>query len=126
MADLIMGFDYGTTKIGIAIGQRLTGTATAIGIVKARDGIPDWQSLDKIINEWQPGAFVVGLPLNMDDSMSDMGKAAAKFARRLTGRYHLAADMMDERLSTFEAKEFEQGNVDANAAKLILESWLAR
>ena len=130
MTGLIMGFDYGTKRIGVAVGQQLTGTATAIVVIKARDGIPDWQALDALVKEWQPGAFVVGLPLNMDDTMSDMGEAAKRFARRLTGRYHLPHEMMDERLSTFEARSLAEepvdpGNaVDAIAARLILETWL--
>lgn len=125
MADLAMGFDFGSSKIGISIGQGLTSTATALTIIRAQDGIPDWDSLDKLVSEWQPKVFVVGLPLNMDDTMSDMAKAASRFSRRLNGRYHIRAEMMDERLSTFEAKEFS-GQVDAIAAKLILESWLTQ
>lgn len=125
MADLAMGFDFGSSKIGISIGQGLTSTATALTIIPAQDGIPDWDSLDKLVSEWQPKVFVVGLPLNMDDTMSDMAKAASRFSRRLNGRYHIRAEMMDERLSTFEAKEFS-GQVDAIAAKLILESWLTQ
>ncbi len=125
MADLAMGFDFGSSKIGISIGQSLTSTATALTIIRAQDGIPDWDSLDKLVSEWQPKVFVVGLPLNMDDTMSDMAKAATRFSRRLNGRYHIRAEMMDERLSTFEAKEFS-GQIDAIAAKLILESWLTQ
>jgi putative Holliday junction resolvase len=125
MADLAMGFDFGSSKIGVSIGQGLTSTATALTIIRAQDGIPDWDALDKLVSEWQPKVFVVGLPLNMDDTMSDMAKAATRFSRRLNGRYHIRAEMMDERLSTFEAKEFS-GQVDAIAAKLILETWLNR
>lgn len=125
MADLAMGFDFGSSKIGVSIGQGLTSTATALTIIRAQDGIPDWDALDKLVSEWQPKVFVVGLPLNMDDTMSDLAKAATRFSRRLNGRYHIRAEMMDERLSTFEAKEFS-GQVDAIAAKLILETWLNR
>lgn len=125
MVDLAMGFDFGSSKIGVSIGQGLTSTATALTIIRAQDGIPDWDALDKLVSEWQPKVFVVGLPLNMDDTMSDMAKAATRFSRRLNGRYHIKAEMMDERLSTFEAKEYS-GQVDAIAAKLILESWLNR
>lgn len=130
MPGLIMGFDYGTKRIGIAVGQQLTGTATALAVIKARDGIADWQALDALVKEWQPTTFIVGLPLNMDGTMSDMGEAAKKFARRLTGRYQLPHEMMDERLSTFEARSQSgepydpAAEVDAIAAKLILETWL--
>jgi putative Holliday junction resolvase len=127
MADIAMGFDFGTKKIGIAVGQSITGTATPLQIISARDGIPDWQTLDKLIAEWQPNIFIVGLPLNMDDTISEMSRAASKFARRLNGRYNIAAEMMDERLSTFEAREYaDDDQLDAIAAKLILETWLTR
>ncbi|MBL6690080.1 MAG: Holliday junction resolvase RuvX [Pseudomonadales bacterium] len=126
MASFIMGFDFGTTKIGVAIGQKITGTATPIAIVPAKDGIPDWSILDKLMKEWQPEVFVVGLPINMDGTESDMSLAAQKFSRRLNGRYQKTAHLMDERLSTFEAKSFDDPDqLDAIAAKLILESWLA-
>ena len=82
-----MGFDFGTQRIGIAIGQRLTNSAEALDPIKAKDGIPNWDALQKIIDEWQPHAFVVGLPLNMDGSASDMSRRALKFAKRLEGRY---------------------------------------
>ena len=133
--ELVMGFDFGQSKIGVAIGQRLTSSANPVGIVPAKDGKPEWQILDKLINEWQPGLFIVGLPLNMDDSMSEMGRAAQKFSRRLEGRYHIATAMMDERLSTFEARQQSNNGsaagsgkhtreLDDIAAQLILESWL--
>lgn len=128
MSRLVMGFDFGMTKIGIAIGQSITGSATPIAIVPARDGKPDWRMLDNLVNEWQPQLLVVGLPLNMDGTMSEMGNAASKFSRRLDGRYHLTTAMMDERLSTFEAQQQSQsqspaGAIDDIAARLILESW---
>ncbi|MCB1691595.1 MAG: Holliday junction resolvase RuvX [Pseudomonadales bacterium] len=121
-----MGFDFGTSKIGVAVGQHVTGTATAVGIVRSRDGIPDWSQLDKLVSEWEPDIFVVGLPLNMDGSESEMSARALKFARRLEGRYHKPAKTMDERLTTREASAYaEDGEpVDDIAARLILESWL--
>ena len=122
---LVMGFDFGQTKIGVAIGQRMTATATPLGIISARDGKPDWDQLDGLVSEWQPETLVVGLPLNMDDSMSEMGEAAAKFSRRLHGRYSIETYLMDERLSTFEARlESDNEKIDDVAAKIILESWL--
>ena len=125
MSEFIMGFDFGTTKIGVAIGQHVTKTATALAIVRARDGKPRWEQLDALVNEWQPTTMVVGLPLNMDGSTSNMAVAAKKFAGRLTGRYGTPTQLMDERLTTFEAKQQSDSElVDAIAAKLILESWL--
>ena len=127
MPDFIMAFDFGTTRVGVAIGQRITGTATPLSVIAARDGIPDWAVIDRLVEEWQPEELVVGLPLNMDGTESDMSVAAEKFSRRLHGRYHKPVHLMDERLSTFEARSFnEPEQVDAIAARLILESWLAR
>ena len=126
MPGLVMAFDYGTTKIGVAVGQKITGTATAVTVVRARDGIPDWPVIDQLVNEWKPTLFVIGLPINMDGSESDMSEAATRFSRRLHGRYGIGIELMDERLSTFEAREFgSPEQLDAIAAKLILESWLA-
>ena len=126
MSDYYLGFDFGTTKIGVAVGQKITGTATPLGVITARDGKPDWPAVDAMVNEWKPKLMVVGLPLNMDGTTSDMSEAAEKFGRRLHGRYGLPVEMADERLSTFEAREImegEGGDVDAIAARLILETW---
>ena len=126
MTTLAMAFDFGTTKIGVAVGQKITGTATPVAVVKARDGIPQWLVIDRLVEEWQPTVLVVGLPINMDGTESDMSKAATRFSRRLYGRYGISIELMDERLSTFEAREFETPDqLDAIAAKLILETWLA-
>ncbi len=121
-----MAFDFGTQRIGIAVGQKITGTATPVAIVKARDGKPEWPVIDRLMQEWQPTVLVVGLPINMDGTDSDMSEAATRFSRRLHGRYGLGIELVDERLSTFEAREFKNPDqLDAIAAKLILETWLA-
>lgn len=126
MTELAMAFDFGTKRIGVAVGQKITGTATPMCVVKARDGKPEWQVIDQLVEEWKPKVLVVGLPINMDGTESDMSIAAARFSRRLHGRYGIRIELMDERLSTFEAREFETTDqVDAIAAKLILETWLA-
>jgi len=125
MNELAMAFDFGTKRIGVAIGQRITATATPATTVAAKDGIPLWEMLDKLVQEWKPNVFIVGLPLNMDGSESKMSKAATRFSKRLHGRYGIRTQLVDERLSTFEAREFEiPGKVDAIAAKVILETWL--
>ena len=130
-----MGFDYGTRQIGVAVGQTLTGSAEPLAELKARDGIPDWDQIARLIAEWKPDVLVVGLPLNMDGTGSDMSVRAQKFARRLEGRFHLPTHCVDERLSTFEAKQslkdrgrmpssFRDNPVDSLAAALLLETWL--
>ena len=120
-----MGFDFGTGKIGVAVGQTVTRTASALAVIRARDGKPDWDQLDILVAEWQPHLFVIGLPLNMDDSISEMAEAAKRFGRRLEGRYQTPFSMMDERLTSFEARETAtEDEIDAIAARLILESFM--
>ena len=81
----IMGFDYGTKSIGVAIGQELTGTAQPLRAIKANDGIPNWDDIDKLLKEWQPDLLVVGLPLNMDGTEQEITVRARKFGNRLHG-----------------------------------------
>ncbi|MGM0570588.1 Holliday junction resolvase RuvX [Marinobacter sp.] len=129
----VLAFDFGLRRIGVAFGQSLLGTASPVAMVSARDGIPDWPQIEKLLAEWQPDLVVVGLPLNMDGTESDMCARARKFGQRIHGRYHLPVEMMDERLSSFEAKDavlarggssdFGRHGVDDLAAVLILESW---
>jgi len=129
----VMAFDFGTSRIGIATGQSLTHTTTQLPPITANDGIPDWDQLKRLMNEWQPDMLVVGIPLNMDGSISDMAYRARKFANRLHERYKIPCFLMDERLSTTEAKaihfarggsnDFKNESVDGIAAQLILESW---
>lgn len=128
----VMGFDYGTRSIGVAIGQLLTGTASPLVPLRAKDGIPDWYQMEKLIQEWQPTELIVGLPLNMDDTESEFCLRARKFSRRLHGRFGLPCSLWDERLTTREAKElaghhgdYRNKPVDSIAAVLLLESWLA-
>lgn len=132
----VLGFDFGTTRIGVAIGQSLTGQGRPLAPLKATDGIPNWDMISALVEEWQPDAFVVGLPLNMDGSENEMCQRARKFAKRLHGRYNRPYHMMDERLSSYEAKgqviaqggnrNFKENSVDGLAAQMILESWFAQ
>lgn len=131
---LLLGFDYGTKQIGVAVGQVITGQARELCVLKAQNGMPDWSRVEALFKEWQPDAVVVGLPLNMDGTPSDMSARAEKFARRLNGRFNVPAFTHDERLTTFEAKgqRLQQGQrggyrehpVDALAAALLLQGWL--
>ncbi|WP_250655522.1 Holliday junction resolvase RuvX [Alkalimarinus coralli] len=130
-----LGFDFGTRRIGVAVGRRLLGSASPLPPITARDGIPDWSDIEKLVAEWSPDGFVVGLPLNMDGSESEMSRRATKFGKRLQGRFNKPYFMMDERLSSHEAKgyvieqggdrDFGRNSVDGIAAVLILQSWFA-
>lgn len=123
----LLCFDFGSKRIGSAIGQVVTRTATPLQIIPCHNDTPDWETIAKLINDWQPDAVVVGVPLNMDGSKQDMTRAAEKFMRQIEGRFHLPVFAMDERLSTFEARDRsgEDSNLDSIAAQAILETWLA-
>ncbi len=139
----ILAFDFGTHKIGVAVGQSVTGSAQALPELKARDGQPDWQQVANLIEEWQPDAFVVGVPVQMDGSEFELTQRARKFGQRLHGRFGKPWFAMDERLTSFEAREHHREQrragigtktgggakagkdslVDSIAASLILQSW---
>ena len=130
----ILAFDFGLRQIGVAVGNCLLGTTQPLSILKARDGQPDWDAVAAVIDEWAPALLVVGDPLNMDGSVSELAGRARKFARRLEGRFGLPTEMADERLSSYEAKQMlrERGHggdykaapADSLAAELILRTWL--
>ena len=130
----IMAFDFGIKSIGSAIGQEVTGTANPLKAFKARDGIPNWDDIEKQITEWQPHLIIVGLPTDLDGKELDViSQKAKKFANRLHGRFGAKVELHDERLSTVEArselfefggyKALSKGNIDCQSAVVILESW---
>jgi len=130
----LLGFDFGLKNIGVAVGQELTKTASPLTVIKARDGIPNWDDIQKVIDEWKPQLLIVGLPLNMDNTEQSMTKASRKFGNRLNGRFQIPVEWQDERLTTFEALEHlgihskldakQREDVDRISAQLILQSWL--
>ncbi len=123
----LLGFDYGCKRIGVAVGQSLTATATALTSVGARDGKPDWPLISDLIAQWKPGALVVGIPYHMDGSEQPMTQAARRFCRQLEGRYGLPVHPAEERLSSYAVESGVDANrddVDALAAQLILQDWL--
>jgi len=132
--DTVLAFDFGLRQIGAAIGNCLLGTTQPLPIFRAKDGIPDWSAIEALIAEWAPDLLVVGDPLNMDGSDSELCARARKFARRLHGRTGRPVVMCDERLSSFEAKQnsreqghrgdFREQPIDSYAAELILQTWL--
>lgn len=129
----ILCFDYGTKSIGVAVGSELTGSATLLPALKARDGIPEWEQIERLIKDWQPQLLLVGLPLNMDGSEQDFTVRTRKFANRLHGRFGLPVTLHDERLSTADARSrlFAEGGyrnlskdkVDSLSAQIIFEGW---
>ena len=130
---LIMAFDFGTQKMGMAVGQSLIESANPLPLFPMKDGIPVWDDLIKIVKQYQPTLFLVGLPLNMDDSESELSARARKIARRLRHQTNIETLMVDERLTTREARDEldhyqAQGrakklSADSIAAALFIESW---
>jgi len=130
----VLGFDFGLSRIGIAAGQMITKTASAIAVMPAKQGSPDWNQIAKLIKEWQPQALIVGIPLNMDGTEQNITHTARKFANELHTRFKLPIYEADERLTTREArlqlseqhdlKLFHHRKVDSLAACLILETWM--
>jgi len=125
-------FDYGTQKIGVAFGQSVSATAKPVSVIKAIDGIPNWNTVSKLVEEWKPDLFVVGMPYNLDGTPSEFSPRAIKFANRLSGRFNIPAFGMDERLSSKAAIEKVReesctnknvAEIDDIAAQIILENW---
>lgn len=129
---LVLGFDFGMKFIGVATGQAITKTATPVTSLRAVDGIPDWEEVARLIEKWRPSALLVGSPLNMDGSNQLMTHCANKFANRLRQKYKLPVHLVDERLSTWQAKQnsalgssfSELVELNAAAAAIIVEQWL--
>ena len=131
-----IGIDYGLVNIGIAIGQTITGTASALKTIHVK-GKFSWNELDAIIKQWQPDALVIGRPLTEDGQEQLTTKQAHKFANKLINRYKIPVHEVDERYSSMAAQEeFAQAraignakkkhskNLDSHAAKNILQRWL--
>lgn len=132
----LLGFDFGKRRIGVAAGQQLTGTATALKTVANGDR-PDWATIDQLVEEWRPALFVVGLPLSEEGDETPMSREARAFGKQLTQRYEIDVRYHDERLTSKEAasrfaelrsaghaRRKDASRLDAAAAKLILENWL--
>jgi putative Holliday junction resolvase len=125
----VLGFDYGSRRIGVAVGQTLTGSATPLSTIRARDGKPDWPAIAKLIADWKPDALVVGIPYHMDGSEQDMTRAAQRFCRQLEGRYRLPVHRAEERLSSYvvesdRSRASDRREIDPLAAQVILQDWL--
>ena len=128
--ETLLAFDYGEKHIGVAVGQTLTGTANPLETIRVTSTSPDWNAISRIVKTWQPNALVVGLPLNMDGTEQKVSRRARRFGNQLQGRYQLPVHLVDERLTTREARDrlASEGRAGSDdhpiAAQIILESWL--
>ena len=121
----LLCFDYGEKRIGVAVGQTVTSTATALQTVLVINKKPDWEAIKILIDEWKPDKFIVGHPFTLRGTRQKMTDAAERFSRQLKHRFKLPVDLIDERLSSYEAQHELKStrNLDPTSAKLILETW---
>jgi putative holliday junction resolvase len=135
---VILAFDYGTKRIGIASGDTLTRTARALTTLERSNNVMPWPTVDKLVREYQPSQLVVGLPWNMDGTPTLLTDASRAFAAELKARYGKPVALVDERLSSREAesqlrdarasglkkRRNTHADVDMIAARILLEQWL--
>ncbi|MEE9320948.1 MAG: Holliday junction resolvase RuvX [Granulosicoccus sp.] len=135
-----MAFDYGSRRIGVAVGETLTGTTQPLSIVGNTNGTPDWQSIDKLLAEWQPVLLVVGWPLTVSGEEQDITAHVRGFIKKLVSRTALPVFAADERFSSMAAqtelkrqrssgqrrRKTSHADVDTLAAALILENWFKK
>ena len=135
---VLIGFDYGTKKTGVAIAQRITQTATALNIIEMKNGCPQWSQLDQIINDYKPDLAIIGTPGRENLQTSKLVDKIQNFASAIEKHYTMPTILFDESYSTSMArqelkdqrskgilkKKIEKGQVDSMAAKIILEQFL--
>jgi len=126
----IVAFDYGTKKIGVAVGQTETYTSSPLQIIYNEHDKTNWNEISILINEWNPDLILVGMPMNMDGTESDIMKRVDNFFKKLEKVSNIECKYIDERLTTFEAKEIlgesKVAEVDAHAAKILIDNWFER
>tara|TARA_B100000767_G_C19332234_1_gene356164 strand:+ start:115 stop:519 length:405 start_codon:yes stop_codon:yes gene_type:complete len=126
----ILAFDFGTKHIGIAVGQTITKTSSPLVILNVQQEGPNiWQTILQLVEEWKPDRLLVGQPLNMDGTPSEMMKKVNKFYTKLQQETNITCELVDERLTSFEAKQLIDSDskdmrVDDLAAKIFLDSWM--
>jgi putative Holliday junction resolvase len=135
---IYLAFDYGARRIGVAVGDDLTRSARPLATV-ANAQTPDWAAIHREIKAWKPSACIVGLPLDLDGNEQAISHRARAFAKALGDRYSVPVHLSDERLSSRAAmdelrnarasgrmtRRVRSGDRDQQAARLILEQWLA-
>lgn len=126
----IVAFDYGTKKIGVAVGQTETYTSSPLQIIYNEHEKTNWNEINILIDEWNPDLILVGKPINMDGTESDIMQRVDNFFKKLKKTSNVDCEYIDERLTTFEAKEIlgesRVADVDAHAAKILIDNWFDR
>ena len=123
-----IGFDYGKRYIGVAVGHSSTRQACALKTITARRGVPDWPSIGLLVSDWNPQGFILGYPLNMDGSQQTLSKHVLKFQKNLNEKFQKPCFLVDERLSSYQAKlslpkDVNKKELDSQSAQIILQHW---
>tara|TARA_Y100000766_G_scaffold277226_1_gene282303 strand:+ start:276 stop:692 length:417 start_codon:yes stop_codon:yes gene_type:complete len=128
----ILAIDFGLSNIGVAVGQKVTNTASELTTLKAKNGNPNWTEVRELVRTYSPSLVLVGYPLNMDGSESEMSKRVQKFTKKLEQETNTPTKLIDERLSSREAKTLSENrglkpnriNIHETSACLIAQTWL--
>ena len=129
----MLGFDFGTKRIGVAVGETVTRIASPLAAIEGEANEQRFAAIARIVDEWKPTLLVVGRPRHGDGSAHEVARLAEKFARRLRERYKLPIAFVDETLSSATAESElrgrrtrapKPGDIDAMAATIILQSYL--
>ena len=121
--DLVFGFDFGIKRIGIAMGNTLTGQAQPLAVVKAIDNAARFKQIGELIAHWRPARLVVGEPLHPDGAEHEMTLRCRRFANQLHGRFGLPVTLVDERYSSAVIQAKRGEIIDAKAAAIILQQY---
>ena len=123
MEEVVVAFDFGEKRIGVAVGNTLTRSASPCGIIKSERKDVRWKGVEAIIREWQPTRLVVGRPCHPDGTPHEMTQRAERFSRQLEGRFNLPVELVDERYSS-AVVESDAVYIDDEAAAVILQQWM--
>jgi putative Holliday junction resolvase len=138
MHETVLAFDYGLRRIGIAVGQQVTASASPLGVAANTASGPDWPAIERLVREWRPARLIVGLPLDVGGAESALSRQARAFAATLQ-RFGMPVEFVDERYSSQEAQQhlktaraagrrgrIDRASIDSAAAVLIAERWLGQ
>ncbi|MGE5665171.1 MAG: Holliday junction resolvase RuvX [Betaproteobacteria bacterium] len=118
---IVLAFDFGTRRIGVAVGNALTGAARPLSTLEATTKMQRWAGIERLVAEWEPALMVVGIPRHPDGAAHEMTAQCERFARQLEGRTGLTVARVDERYSS--AVVADRDDIDAAAAAVILQQW---
>ncbi len=133
-AQVVLGFDFGMQYIGVAVGQTITGTASALVTINRAQKKIDWAVIATLISDWSPERILVGMPPGFETTDQPLIDAVKRFSRRLNGRFNLPVEFVDEHLSSYEARQIIYADkkprggadriTDQYAAQVIVQTWL--